>query len=243
MRGHHILAGLTGSGAGVAGRRRKGSIGPVEIDLRAGLPVWKVMTDMKGRDMFLRKEGIGPGGKNLTTRLYIVENTPGKGVVEKANEQLKPKLSGIQREEAKYRNAILSVSPQGKEVPMKVVKSVASGSLLGMEMSLKSRPTGASGSQLMGEVLVQSLKSGSVYSGEKTADRNWHDPLCRGSTCIGYARGCKTYKVSKVVDEMGPLKGLWLCRVRSVSRERGWDFPPWVSSISRDKVRHGRGVY
>ncbi|GFR95328.1 hypothetical protein ElyMa_006271700 [Elysia marginata] len=75
MRGHHILAGLTGSGAGVAGHRRKGSIGPVEIDLRAGLPVWKVMTGMQGRDTFLRQEGIGPGRRNLTTRLYIFENT------------------------------------------------------------------------------------------------------------------------------------------------------------------------
>ncbi|GFR72323.1 hypothetical protein ElyMa_005702100 [Elysia marginata] len=84
----------------------------------------------------------------------------GKGVVEEANEQLKPKLSGIPREEAKYRNAILSESPQGKEVPMKIVKTVASGSLLGMGMSLKSRQTKASGSQPMGEVLVQSLKSG-----------------------------------------------------------------------------------
>ncbi|GFR87275.1 hypothetical protein ElyMa_000742600 [Elysia marginata] len=83
----------------------------------------------------------------------------GKGVVEKANEQLKPKLSGTQREEAKYRNAILSESTQGKEVPMKIVKTVASGSLLGMGMSLKSKQTKASGSQPMGEVLVQSLKS------------------------------------------------------------------------------------
>ncbi|GFR79741.1 hypothetical protein ElyMa_000562500 [Elysia marginata] len=123
---------------------------------------------------------------------------------------------------------------------MKIAKSVASGSLLGIGMSLKSRQTKASGSQPMGEVLVQSLKSGSVYSGEKTAG-NWHDPLCRGS--IGYARGCKTYRVSKVVDEMGPLKGLWLCGVRSVSRDGGWDFSPWASSISRDKVRHGRGIY
>ncbi|GFR64519.1 hypothetical protein ElyMa_005509600 [Elysia marginata] len=79
----------------------------------------------------------------------------GKGVVEKAKEQLKPKLSGIQREEAKYRDAILLESPQGKEVPMKIVKTVALGSLLGMGMSLKSRQTKASGSQPMGEVLVQ----------------------------------------------------------------------------------------
>ncbi|GFS27285.1 hypothetical protein ElyMa_005254000 [Elysia marginata] len=34
------------------------------------------MTGMQGRDTFLRKEDIGPGGRNLTTRLYIVENTP-----------------------------------------------------------------------------------------------------------------------------------------------------------------------
>ncbi|GFR72632.1 hypothetical protein ElyMa_005711200 [Elysia marginata] len=157
----------------------------------------------------------------------------GKAVVENANnEQLKPKLSGIQREEAKYRDTITLESPQGKDLPMKRVKTVASVSPLGMGISL---------SQPMVELLVQSLKSGSVYSGEKTADRNWHDPLCRGS--IGYAWGCKTYRVSKVVDEMGPLKGLWLCRVRSVSRERGWNFSPWASSISRDKIRHGRGVY
>ncbi|GFR64521.1 hypothetical protein ElyMa_005509700 [Elysia marginata] len=34
--------------AGVVGHRQKGSIGPVEIDLRAGLPVWKVTTGMQG---------------------------------------------------------------------------------------------------------------------------------------------------------------------------------------------------
>ncbi|GFR74174.1 hypothetical protein ElyMa_003884800 [Elysia marginata] len=124
---------------------------------------------------------------------------------------------------------------------MKIVKTVTSGSPLGMGIALKSRQTGASESQPMVELLVQSLKSGSVYSCKETADLNSHDPLCRGS--IGYAWRCKTYRVSNVVDEMGPLKGLWLRRVRSVSRERGWDFSPRASSISRDKARHGRGFY
>ncbi|GFR79744.1 hypothetical protein ElyMa_000562600 [Elysia marginata] len=39
-------------------------------------PVWKVTTGLEGRDMFLRKKGIGSGGRNLTTRLNMVENTP-----------------------------------------------------------------------------------------------------------------------------------------------------------------------
>ncbi|GFS27200.1 hypothetical protein ElyMa_005245500 [Elysia marginata] len=91
-----------------------------------------------------------------------------RGIVENVNdEQLKQKLSGIQGEKTKYRDIITLESPLGMEVPMKIVKAVTSGSPLGMGMSLKNRQTGASESQPIVEVLVQSLKSGSVYSSAK----------------------------------------------------------------------------
>ncbi|GFS23853.1 hypothetical protein ElyMa_001650300 [Elysia marginata] len=150
----------------------------------------------------------------------VIHNVP--GVVEYlVDEHLERKPSEIQTEESKSSDIIISESPLGREMP------------------LKSRETGAPGSHPMVELLVQSL--GSPYSCRNNrVDSRPNSQQGRGGMhCI---QGRKIHLWCKKVDKVGPLKGLLLCQVRSVSWEGGWDFSPWVSSISKGKIRQGKRV-
>ncbi|GFR87250.1 LOW QUALITY PROTEIN: hypothetical protein ElyMa_004219500 [Elysia marginata] len=150
----------------------------------------------------------------------VIHNVP--GVVENlVDEHIERKPSEIQAEESKSSETLIS------------------GSLLGREMPLKSREPGAPGSHPKVEGLAKSL--GSSYSCRNNMeDSRPNSQQGRGGMhCI---QGRKIHLWFKKVDKVGPLKGLLLCQVRSVSREGGWDFSPCVSSISTDKMRQGKGV-